>query len=55
MEKLTSKQNAVLDFLKKSIAKNGFPPTVREICSALGLSSPATAHAHLETLEKKDT
>lgn len=53
MEKLTSKQNAVLDFLKKSIAKNGFPPTVREICSALGLSSPATAHAHLETLEKK--
>lgn len=53
MERLTSKQNAVLDFLKKSIAKNGFPPTVREICSALGLSSPATAHAHLETLEKK--
>ncbi len=53
MEKLTRKQNDVLDFLKKSIAKNGFPPTVREIGSALGLSSPATTHAHLNTLEQK--
>ena len=53
MEKLTKKQNQVLDFLKKSIAKNGFPPTVREIGSALGLSSPATTHAHLNTLEAK--
>lgn len=53
MEKLTKKQNEVLDYLKKSIAKNGFPPTVREIGSALGLSSPATTHAHLNTLETK--
>lgn len=53
MEKLTKKQNDVLVFLKKSIAKNGFPPTVREIGSALGLSSPATTHAHLNTLETK--
>ena len=53
MEKLTHKQELVLDYLKKSLAKNGFPPTVREICSALGLSSPATVHVHLETLEKK--
>lgn len=53
MEKLTSKQNQVLDFLKQSIAKNGFPPTVREIGAALGLRSPATTHAHLNTLESK--
>ena len=53
MERLTSKQNMVLDFLKQSIAKNGYPPTVREIGSALGLSSPATIHAHLSTLESK--
>lgn len=53
MEKLTKKQNEVLDYLKQSIAKNGFPPTVREIGSALGLSSPATTHAHLNTLETK--
>lgn len=53
MEKLTKKQNEVLDYLKKSIAKNGFPPTVRELGSALGLSSPATTHVHLNTLEAK--
>lgn len=53
MEKLTSKQNQVLDFVKQSIAKKGYPPTVREICNALNLSSPATAHAHLNTLENK--
>lgn len=53
MEKLTSKQNQVLDYLKQSIAKNGYPPTVREIGSALGLRSPATTHAHLSTLENK--
>ena len=53
MEKLTQKQNAVLDFLKKSIANNGFPPTVREICKGIGLSSPATVQVHLDTLEDK--
>ncbi len=53
MEKLTKKQNDVLDFLKRSIAKNGYPPTVREIGAALGLKSPATTHAHLNTLETK--
>ena len=53
MEKLTSKQNKVLDFLKKSIANNGFPPTVREICKGIGLSSPATVQVHLDTLEDK--
>ncbi len=53
IEKLTSKQNLVLDFLKKSIASNGYPPTVREICKALNLSSPATVQVHLNTLEDK--
>ena len=53
MEKLTNKQNLVLDFLKKSIANNGYPPTVREICKALDLSSPATVQVHLNTLEDK--
>ena len=53
MEKLTEKQSVVLDFLKKSIATNGFPPTVREICKALNLSSPATVQVHLNTLEDK--
>ena len=35
------------------MAKKGYPPTVREICSALNLKSPATVHAHLNTLSDK--
>ena len=52
-EKLTSKQTQVLDYLKQFMAKKGYPPTVREIGSALNLSSPATVHAHLNTLADK--
>jgi len=52
-EKLTTKQQRVLDFLKAEIRQNGYPPTVREICDAIGLSSTSTAHAHLEMLERK--
>ena len=53
MEKLTDKQKVILDTIKKFIAKNGFPPTVREIGKALDLSSPATTHFHLSKLESK--
>src|SRR5574344_923406 len=52
IEKLTKKQGEVLDYIKKYIVNNGFPPSVREIGSALGLSSPATVHAHLKKLEE---
>lgn len=50
---LTAKQQVILDFLKVQIRQKGYPPTVREICDAVGLSSTSTVHAHLETLEKK--
>jgi repressor LexA len=50
---LTSKQLMILEFLKKEIKQNGYPPTVREICDAVNLSSTSTVHAHLETLERK--
>ncbi|MCL2840135.1 MAG: transcriptional repressor LexA [Defluviitaleaceae bacterium] len=50
---LTAKQQLILDFLKAEIRQNGYPPTVREICDAVGLSSTSTVHAHLETLERK--
>lgn len=50
---LSAKQQMILDFLKKEIKKNGYPPTVREICDAVGLSSTSTVHSHLETLERK--
>ena len=53
MEKLTDKQNVILQILKKLIAKNGYPPTVREIGEAAHLSSPATIHFHLKKLEEK--
>jgi repressor LexA len=52
-KKLTVKQQMILDFLKAEIRKNGYPPTVREICEAVGLSSTSTVHSHLETLERK--
>lgn len=50
---LSAKQQLILEFLKKEIKRNGYPPTVREICDAVGLSSTSTVHAHLETLERK--
>ena len=53
MEKLTDKQNVILQILKKLIAKNGYPPTVREIGEEAHLSSPATIHFHLKELEEK--
>ena len=53
MEKLTGKQKVILDILKKLIAKNGYPPTVREIGEKAHLSSPATIHFHLKKLEEK--
>lgn len=53
MEKLTKRQEDILNYIKKYIVAHGFPPTIREIGSALELSSPATIHAHLANLEKK--
>ncbi len=49
---LTQKQSEVFDFVKKYIADHGFPPSVREICKALGLSSPATVQVHLQHLKE---
>ena len=53
MEKLTGKQKNILNILKKLIARNGYPPTVREIGKEANLSSPATIHFHLKKLEEK--
>lgn len=53
MEKLTRRQNDVLNFVKSYIVSHGYPPTVREIGKALNISSPATIHAHLNNLEQK--
>lgn len=53
MENLTKRQDEILTYIKEYIVSHGFPPTVREIGSALGISSPATIHAHLANLQKK--
>ncbi len=48
---ISAKQEAILEFIKSEILSKGYPPAVREICAAVGLKSPATVHAHLNTLE----
>ncbi len=52
MKALTRKQRQILDCIAKSIERNGFPPSVREIGALVGLSSPSTVHSHLAALEK---
>jgi repressor LexA len=47
------KQQQILDFLKQYIQSNGSAPTLREIADAIGVSSLATVHEHLTTLENK--
>lgn len=53
MEKLTDRQKDILDVIKQTIAKNGYPPTVREIGAKIGLSSSATTQFHIKKLEEK--
>ena len=53
MEKLTKRQEEILNYIKEYIVNHGYPPTVREIGADLGVSSPATIHAHLKNLEEK--
>ncbi|MDO8963224.1 MAG: transcriptional repressor LexA [Coriobacteriia bacterium] len=50
---MTDRQRQVLDFIKSEIRRQGFPPTVRDIGEAVGLSSSSTVHAHLNALEAK--
>ncbi len=50
---LSKRQADILEYIKQTCQVNGYPPTVREICEAVGLKSPATVHGHLRTLENK--
>ena len=49
---LTKRQKEIFDYIRKYAAKTGYPPTVREIGKAVGLTSSSTVHAHLHNLEK---
>ncbi len=50
---LYKRQRQILDFISQYIQRNGYSPTLAEIAQALGVSSLATVHEHLETMEKK--
>jgi len=52
-EALSEKQQRILDFIRNDQLNKGYPPSVREICEAVGLKSTSTVHGHLERLEKK--
>ena len=53
MAELSAKQLQILDFIKQEVREKGYPPSVREICEAIGLKSTSTVHGHLSRLEKK--
>lgn len=52
-EDLSSRQISILEYIKKEIRTKGYPPSVREIGQAVGLSSSSTVHGHLAQLEDK--
>ena len=51
--RLTERQRQVLEFIDTEVRRRGYPPSVREIGEAVGLSSPSTVHAHLGALQDK--
>lgn len=51
-EKITKRQQQAFDFICTFTAAHGYPPSVREIGTAIGLSSPSTVHSHLHKLEE---
>ncbi|MHB8669928.1 MAG: transcriptional repressor LexA [Acidimicrobiales bacterium] len=50
---LTDRQREVLEVIEAHLREHGYPPSVREIGEAVGLTSTSTVHAHLETLERR--
>lgn len=53
MSKVSSRQQAILEFIRNEVKLKGYPPSVREIGEAVGLASSSTVHGHLDRLEKK--
>ena len=49
---LTERQREILDFIEAQMRERGYPPSVREIGTAVGLTSPSTVHSHLATLQR---
>ena len=53
MKNQEAREQRILDFMKSEISRKGYPPTVREICSAVGIKSTSTAHKDIDSLVKK--
>ncbi len=53
MRQVRDKQNEIYEFLKTYTDNKGYPPSVREICEAVGLKSTSSVHGHLKRLESK--
>jgi len=49
---LTDRQREILEYIEHLLRDRGYPPSVREIGEAVGLTSPSTVHSHLRTLER---
>ncbi|MBO4411858.1 MAG: repressor LexA, partial [Lachnospiraceae bacterium] len=49
---ITDKQLEILKYMESELLRKGYPPSVREICQAVHLSSTSSVHAHLNSLEK---
>jgi repressor LexA len=52
MSELTQRQREILEVIERSVRERGYPPSVREIGAAVGLTSPSTVHTHLATLQR---
>lgn len=53
VEGLTERQRQTLHLIAEKVAERGYPPSVREICTEMGLASSSTVHSHLQALQKK--
>lgn len=53
MSELTPRQDQILGYIRREVLRRGYPPSVREIGQAVGLSSSSTVHGHLGKLEEK--
>lgn len=53
MKTLGKKQKQIFEYIKSEVKLKGYPPSVREICKAVGLKSTSTVHGHLNRLETK--
>ncbi len=53
MAKRVNREQEILEFINEQVRQKGYPPSIREICAAVGLNSPSTVHTYLKKLEEK--